>query len=71
MEELTPDLGKYYKYSIAAVSGKSLAMLFEAPITLLKTRVEIVNAESMKLEIAKILLNPNQILASFKATVLR
>lgn len=37
------NINKYYKYSIAAFVGKITAMFFEAPLTLLKTRMEVVS----------------------------
>lgn len=35
-----PHLNKYLNYSVTSLSSKFIAMLFEAPITLLKTRLE-------------------------------
>lgn len=37
--ETVQGFNKYYKYSVAACVAKWTAMLFEAPLTLLKTRV--------------------------------
>jgi len=37
------NINKYYKYSISAFTGKMIAMLFESPLTLLKTRMEVVS----------------------------
>lgn len=37
--DIHTELNKYYKYSLAAFFGKMTAMFFEAPLTLLKTRM--------------------------------
>lgn len=47
LDEYT-NLSKYYKYSIAAFFGKMTAMFFEAPLTLLKTRMEVVSSSNFK-----------------------
>ena len=57
LESLT-NVNKYYRYSIAALTGKSVAMLFEAPLTLIKTRLEVVSSNSLKKEVSEILKNP-------------
>lgn len=41
-------INKYYKYSISAFVGKMIAMFFEAPLTLLKTRVEVVSNTTIR-----------------------
>jgi hypothetical protein len=41
-------LNKYYRYSISAGVGKSIAMMFEAPLTLLKTRIEVVSSTTLR-----------------------
>lgn len=46
--EAIPNINKYYKYSISAFSGKMIAMFFEAPLTLLKTRMEVVSNSTIK-----------------------
>ena len=56
--ENTLNINKYYKYSVAAFVGKWTAMLFEAPLTLLKTRVEVVSSNSIKHEVKEIMKNP-------------
>ena len=57
LESLT-NVNKYYRYSIAALTGKSVAMLFEAPLTLLKTRLEVVSSNSLKKEVSQLMKNP-------------
>ena len=59
LERMT-NVNKYYRYSIAALTGKSIAMLFEAPLTLLKTRLEVVTSNSLKKEVSEILKKPRQ-----------
>lgn len=41
-------INKYYRYSIAALVGKMSAMVFEAPLTLLKTRMEVVSDSTIR-----------------------
>ena len=45
------NINKYYKYSISAFVGKMIAMLFESPLTLLKTRMEVVSNSTIRQEI--------------------
>lgn len=45
-------INKYYKYSISAFVGKLTAMFFESPLTLLKTRMEVVSDSTIKHEIS-------------------
>lgn len=40
-------INKYYRYSFAAFVSKWAAMTFEAPLTLLKTRMEVINSNSL------------------------
>lgn len=42
------NINKYYRYSIAALVGKMSAMVFEAPLTLLKTRMEVVSDSTIR-----------------------
>lgn len=51
-------INKYYKYSIAAFVGKMTAMFFESPLTLLKTRMEVVSDSTIRHEIKEIMKNP-------------
>ena len=51
-------LNKYVSYSFSAVSAKLIAMIFEAPLTLLKTRVEKLSQATLMDEIRVILNNP-------------
>lgn len=44
-------INKYYKYSISAFVGKLVAMFFESPLTLLKTRMEVVSNRTIGQEI--------------------
>jgi predicted thioredoxin/glutaredoxin len=53
-----PKINKYVNYSISAVSAKLVAMIFEAPLTLLKTRVERISSKSVMEEAKIILRNP-------------
>lgn len=53
-------VNKYYRYSIAAGVGKTLAMMFEAPLTLLKTRLELISSDSLTKECLDIVKNPRQ-----------
>ena len=43
----THRINKFLNYSISAVSAKLMAMVFEAPLTLLKTRVELVSSRTL------------------------
>ena len=54
------DFNKYYRYSIAAGVGKTAAMMFEAPLTLLKTRLELISSDSLGKEVSYIIKNPRQ-----------
>jgi hypothetical protein len=65
-------LNKYYRYSIAAGVGKSIAMMFEAPLTLLKTRIEVVSSATLKQELQTIMANPMDNFArGLNATLMR
>lgn len=43
-----PSLNKIFNYSVSSVTAKLIAMIFESPLTLLKTRVECVASTSIK-----------------------
>lgn len=43
-----PLMNKFFKYSLSAVSAKYIAMVFEAPLTLMKTRLEANPNSSIK-----------------------
>ena len=47
MGDLT-HINKYYRYSVAATIGKTIAMMFEAPLTLVKTRLELISSNTLK-----------------------
>ena len=53
-----PKINKYVNYSVSAVSAKLVAMIFEAPLTLLKTRVERISSKNIMEEFNMILKNP-------------
>lgn len=40
IETDVPFMNKFFKYSLSSVSAKFIAMIFEAPLTLMKTRLE-------------------------------
>ena len=40
IENDAPSINKFFKYSMSAVTAKYIAMIFEAPLTLMKTRLE-------------------------------
>ena len=40
LETDAPLMNKFYKYSLSAVMAKYIAMIFESPLTLMKTRLE-------------------------------
>lgn len=42
-----PHLNKYFNYSVSSVTAKLIAMVFEAPLTLLKTRVERISSRNI------------------------
>ena len=67
-----PNLNKYYKYSIAAVCGKFTAMLFEAPLTLLKTRLEVISSTTFREELSSFSKNPReQLTKGLNVTLIR
>lgn len=53
-----PDLHKFFNYSFSSVVAKFTAMIFEAPLTLLKTRVELVSSPSVLAEFKRIMVSP-------------
>ena len=53
-----PNINKYVNYSISAVSAKFVAMVFEAPLTLLKTKVERISSRNTMEELRTIFNNP-------------
>jgi solute carrier family 25, member 38 len=53
-----PGFNKYAKYSVSAVSAKLVAMVLEAPLTLLKTRVERLSNRTTSQEIKLIIQDP-------------
>lgn len=66
------NVNKYYRYSIAAFVSKWAAMAFEAPLTLLKTRVEMLNSSSIRSELSEILKKPKETLCKgLNATLVR
>lgn len=58
LSSIFPKINKYVNYSISAVSAKLVAMIFQAPITLLKTRIEKISSASIMEEINIIMKNP-------------
>lgn len=70
--ESISNINKYYRYSISAFVGKMIAMLFEAPLTLLKTRIQVVSNTTIRKQALEILKNPRQeMLKGFNATFVR
>lgn len=55
-----PSTNKFIKYSLSAVPAKLAAMIFEAPLSLLKTRVECMNSNSILEEVKYIMKRPTQ-----------
>ena len=53
-----PSVNKFCNYSFSAVVSKLLAMVFESPLTVLKTRVEYVNSKSVLEEFKQLLKSP-------------
>lgn len=51
-------MNKFFKYSMSAVFAKYIAMIFEAPLTLMKTRLEANPFSSFRKEVKVILENP-------------
>lgn len=65
-------INKYYRFSVAAFLSKATAMSFEAPLTLLKTRVEMLNSVSIKSELLEIFKKPkDNICKGLNATLVR
>jgi hypothetical protein len=58
--EVIGDINKYFKFSMSALTAKMIAMFFEAPLTLLKTRMELISSRSILQEAKNILSNPRQ-----------
>ena len=57
---MIPNINKYVNYSISAVTAKIIAMTIEAPITLIKTRVEKIGSSNIMEEFKYILSNPSK-----------
>jgi len=53
-----PDLNKFYNYSFSSVFARFTAMIFEAPLTLLKTRVELMSSPSILVEVKRMMVSP-------------
>jgi hypothetical protein len=53
-----PELHKFFNYSFSSVLAKFTAMIFEAPLTLLKTRVELMSSPSVLAEFKQIMVSP-------------
>ena len=51
-------MNKYVNYSLSAVFAKLIAMIFEAPLTLLKTRMEKLSHYTIMDEIKIIMKSP-------------
>ena len=51
-------MNKFFKYSMSAVFAKYIAMVFESPLTLMKTRLEANPLSSISQELKIILENP-------------
>lgn len=58
IENDLPLINKFFKYSMSAVSAKYIAMIFEAPLTLMKTRLEANQSSSFSQELKVIMENP-------------
>ena len=58
IESDAPQLNKFLKYSMSAVFAKYIAMIFEAPLTLMKTRLEANLASCFRQELKIIMENP-------------
>ena len=58
------ETNKFFSYSVAAVSGKAIAMILEAPLTLLKTRMEVISSsKTLQQEISEIIKSPKLLFA--------
>ena len=54
---------KLWQYSLAALVGKVIAMCLESPLTLLKTRMELISStKTVSEEISYIMKNPKEYL---------
>ena len=54
---------KFWQYSTAAIVGKIIAMTLESPLTLLKTRREIISSrKTISEEITSLMKNPKEYL---------
>lgn len=72
IENNFPNVNKHVKYSVAAVTGKLTAMMFEAPLTLLKTRLEVISSTTFSQELKRFSKNPvEQLTKGLGITLLR